>query len=279
MYSAPMQQIIKSSSSSGVLIVGMTCVDTVWKCNEQIQPRGKSNFAKLSKSVGGVGANLARAVARCDKHRQTTFVTAVGTDSDGRMAMEELSKELNIIPSPVSDDDVTGQYMCVAQNDGELYVAAQDMAIADRIDAQIPDSYFANCAAVLVDFNISRAALGTVLSSAGSKRIFLDPTSIFRIPDRFDVLPELECCFPNVAELYTFKLLACGEEVDFDNVSKVEDRVSSLAVDDMMIEIREMVNAIYSSKLGGPAYFVVTAAEHGAFYGKQILPTAVSWKS
>ena len=72
----------------------MSAVDSVWKCSDPIQPSGKSNFSKLSKSVGGVGANLARAVARSDSRRRTTFVTAVANDSDGEMVKLELSKEL-----------------------------------------------------------------------------------------------------------------------------------------------------------------------------------------
>ena len=74
----------------------MTCVDTVWKCNQDIQPRGKSNYAKLSKAVGGVGANLARSVARSDPGRETAFITVVGNDTDGAMAIEELGREMTV---------------------------------------------------------------------------------------------------------------------------------------------------------------------------------------
>jgi len=92
----------------GVLVFGMTNVDTVWKCKNAIQPRGASNYADLSKSVGGVGANLARAVARSDPARTTTFVTALGRDSDGTMARDELAREMELIQSHVEPSDVTG---------------------------------------------------------------------------------------------------------------------------------------------------------------------------
>ena len=108
----------------------MTCVDTVWKCGQPVQPGGKSNFAVFHKSVGGVGANLARAVARSQNSPTVNFVTAVGADSEGTAALTELRSEMSILPE-IQENHVTGQYMCVVEPTGELNVAAQDMELAN----------------------------------------------------------------------------------------------------------------------------------------------------
>ena len=64
----------------------------------------------------------------------------------------------DMIECEVENDDVTGQYMCVVEPHGELYVAAQQMDISQRINGKIHKKYYKNAAAILIDFNLSRVS-------------------------------------------------------------------------------------------------------------------------
>ena len=86
------------------------------------------------------------------------------------------------------------------------------------------------------------------------------------------IFNSVKCRFPNIAELYTYRLLAIQEhKIDFENVSKYEDRISKLSDAEMIKELEIIVRDIYTSEMGGPKYFIITAAERGAFYGETIL--------
>jgi len=84
--------------------------------------------------------------------------------------------------------------MCVAQADGELYVAAQDMEISNRVSGNISQNIYANCAAVLADFNLSSTTLSEIIVETEiiGKPVFIDPTSVFRIPARFWIMSKVE---------------------------------------------------------------------------------------
>ena len=100
-----------------------------------------------------------------------------------------------------------------------------------------------------------------------SKEIYCDPTSVFKLPERFEVLPRFRCCFPNYAELLTYKILACSEKLDFSEITEKDAEFSTYCLEKMTEELEFLAKAIYSSSIGGPDYFIVTVAEHGAFLG------------
>ena len=106
------------------------------------------------------------------------------------------------------------------------------------------------------------------LAEKFSKEIYCDPTSVFKLPDRFEVLSKFHCCFPNYAELLTYKKLVCAEKLDFSEITKMDERFSLLSIEEMKVELKCLADSIYTSEIGGPGYFIVTAAEHGAFIGK-----------
>ena len=79
------------------VIFGTANMDTIWKLDSKARPRGASNYASVQTNVGGVGANLAIAVARSDLSRRPTFITTIGDDSAGAFLEKRLAKELNLI--------------------------------------------------------------------------------------------------------------------------------------------------------------------------------------
>ena len=48
----------------------------------------------------------------------------------------------------------------------------------------------------------------------------------------------------------------------------MDERFSLLSIEEMKVELKCLADSIYTSEIGGPGYFIVTAAEHGAFIGK-----------
>ena len=106
------------------------------------------------------------------------------------------------------------------------------------------------------------------MAAKHSKPVFLDPTSVFKLPSRYSVLSKIEGCFPNIGELVTLEVLCSGRNVDFKTVSEAESQISTLPIGQMVQELRRICDSIYSSTVGGPKFFVVTAAEHGAFFSK-----------
>ena len=80
-----------------LVIFGTANMDTIWKLDSKARPRGASNYATVQTNVGGVGANLAIAVARSDLSRRPTFITTLGDDSPGAFLEDCLARELDLI--------------------------------------------------------------------------------------------------------------------------------------------------------------------------------------
>ncbi|MEZ5667731.1 MAG: PfkB family carbohydrate kinase [Alphaproteobacteria bacterium] len=131
---------------------------------------GSSNPVRMTTDVGGVAANVARALAALG--RRVTLVArvgATGSRSFGR-ALAGLVDPLLI----VDRDRPTASYTSLIEPDGRLFVGLADMEVHDAWDHGDVDRAIAHAAAAsvwFVDANLPSAALARLATMAGSERI------------------------------------------------------------------------------------------------------------
>ena len=171
----------------------------------------------------------------------------------------------------------TGQYTCVVRPDGELDLAIQDMKISQKFSPIMLETKLmkTNPDGILLDFNLCESTLEFIISKAEKLKpdIFIEPTSLFKIPERAYLLRYAECCFPNLEELLTFhSCLATSSSISaagYDSIS-LEALEMKKDLQTAEMSIMKLCQDIFNTGCG-PKYFIVTVAELGAFFGNYII--------
>jgi len=114
------------------LVLGGACIDSQCfpKPGYVLTPRSKTpGFVK--QNVGGVAANICSVLGQLGN--EPTFITAVGTDPAGDMVIQHLQKH-GVDTSFIvrSSEYGTAQYVCVMQQDRDLYCAMSDFQIVEQ---------------------------------------------------------------------------------------------------------------------------------------------------
>jgi len=166
----------------------------------------------------------------------------------------------------VKEGSRSGQYMCVVEDDGEIHVAAQDMEISNQfaIDPEVKRR-IQSCKMILLDFNLKPDVLQRIcaIGREWNKTILADPTSLFRIPEREEVIRQLNFYFPNLAELIVTEMQLTKGEVDFDEAQRIESSWLS-EPSKLGLNIKNFAESLRKS--GVNCELLVTAAEHGVFH-------------
>ena len=93
---------------------------------------GDSNPGRISLSVGGVGCNIARNLARLGE--QVRFLTALGTDllsAQVRAALEETTLDLSL--ALTVPGGATSSYLYITDETGDMVSAVSDMEITEAL--------------------------------------------------------------------------------------------------------------------------------------------------
>ena len=137
-----------------------------------------SNPSSLHLSCGGVTRNILENLSHLGC--KTTLISAVGEDAFGQMILKDCKENgidtsgLTVLPNHRSST-----YLSVMDDDGDMLVALNDMAIIKSMGAElIADnlSLIQNCKFCVCDGNLSPQALEKLLSSV-TIPIFCDPVS------------------------------------------------------------------------------------------------------
>ena len=120
-----------------VVCVGALHWDVKARLTGQMIP-GTSNPAVVSRTPGGVAGNIARTLARLGV--PVSIVSVVGEDESGLGLVTRLAREgVNVDHVVTVSGAPTATYTAVLNGDGSLAVGVADMAIYERLDANVVD--------------------------------------------------------------------------------------------------------------------------------------------
>lgn len=282
-----------SDASSEVIIFGGAVLDQIMTPSDTSKPLtiNSSNPGHIRTSYGGVGRNMAEAIARLGLVRPL-LVSAVGNDLAGEGLLrhsDSLGIQVSCIQRPHEldcDDNSfrTATYAAVHDHRGDLAVAIADMdifqklitpALVATLERQIKSAKL-----VAVDGNLSVEALkavATVCSSNGKPLLF-EPTSDHKclLPVEAGVLDKVDIIVPNVSELRAIMRECCSREnmtvskkamvmKSLQRMSRPDTLVLASSLLDLMTSAANKKDFIHDKCVGGK-HVIVTLGELGVLW-------------
>ena len=217
---------------SYILGFGGATVDLHIRCSKEVVLRD-SNPSVMSSSPGGVMRNILDNASRMGW--KCRFLSIVGSDPNGHLLLDRCrSQGIDASGVLVSDLLPTACYMDFLGPDGDMVVAANDMAAFDNI----PEDYLKARAGdikgakvLAVDANPSAERLQQFCEIA-SAPIFADPVSVAKGGKIIPLLGKLFLVKPNLMELELLSGQICRTEDDIRRAAAtvIEKGCHSVAV-------------------------------------------------
>jgi pseudouridine-5'-phosphate glycosidase/pseudouridine kinase len=177
------------------VIVGGTVVDVTAKANVgKDDVMSTSSPGTISKSLGGVGRNVAEACHRAGG--DPLFITAIGDDLDGHSILEKLKEfKMDVQGIELVPNETTAVYNAMLHQDGELIAAVADM----RMHSLMKSKHFENVidqvepSIICTDGNIEYEYLEYISKYCIENNVPLlfEPTSVFKSMKVYQLNPEL----------------------------------------------------------------------------------------
>lgn len=163
---------------------------------------GESNLGQVAAYPGGVGRNMAEALARLG--RNVGLLSVLGDDGFAADIMRQtravgvdMSACLRLV------DQATSTYLSLLDHDGEMVCAINDMAAMQALNREQIELRFEaldQAGAWVLDANLSEEALTCLLALADGRPLFAEPVSAIKARR---LAPYLDCFAlikPNLAE-------------------------------------------------------------------------------
>ena len=163
-----------------VVVVGGANLDVLAHSTRAVLP-GTSNPGATTLSPGGVGRNIAEALARLGT--PTALVAAVGTDAFGDRVVEATSRAGVDVAAVRRIPGRTGTYTAVLDADGELVAGVADMTATELLgpdDLEAAAELIAGARLVVLDGNLAAATLDRAaeIAYAAGVPVVLEPVSV-----------------------------------------------------------------------------------------------------
>ncbi|SDR37232.1 PfkB family carbohydrate kinase [Pseudovibrio sp. Tun.PSC04-5.I4] len=188
-------------SLRNVGVIGAIHLDRIAHADRQFKP-DTSTPGEIMSRAGGVGANIARAMARLGM--QPVMNGCLGDDADGAFLAEILSQcgidtsSLNTVKG-----GRTGSYLALHNPDGTLFCAISDSEITSKVrfgkDNPIPQALL-NCDIWLCETNLEEDTLAALTNAKGHRLLAADTVSIAKAPKLRALLPQIDILFTNKDE-------------------------------------------------------------------------------
>ncbi len=166
---------------------------------------GSSSPGTIEISPGGVGRNIAHNLALLNV--PVKLLSAVGTDAQGVKALQETAGCGVCIDHVLhSEGSLTGTYIALLDNKGEMTAALSDMQILERLDVE----YFkakleilAKASFIICDANLPAESIEFIISVANSCSIpvCLEPVSVKKALKLKNRLKGIDFITPSLDEL------------------------------------------------------------------------------
>ena len=160
-----------------ILVIGGANIDIKAKC-AGAHVAATSNPCAISYSKGGVARNIAHNLGKLGA--SVTLMSVVGNDSAGQDLLRATANAGVDVSPCVVLPGVTGTYIAVLDEAGELITAANDMAVLEQLTPQLIYKHAALIAAakfVVVDCNLREDTLLAIAALAANKMI-VEPVSV-----------------------------------------------------------------------------------------------------
>ena len=161
-----------------VLAVGGANMDIIASAGQALRS-GDSTPGSVRWSPGGVARNVAENLARLGD--AVRLISAVGDDAPGHALLAATRQAgVNVSGCPALAGAATASYVSVHEPDGMLAMAVNDMQVLERLTpaSLAPHAQAVRDSALLVlDCNLSDAALGWVFAQSGGAPVFADAVS------------------------------------------------------------------------------------------------------
>ncbi len=181
-----------------VFVIGGINTDISGRASKALLLRD-SNIASISVSAGGVGRNIANDLALFGV--KVELIAPLGDDILS-LGIEESCKSAGIGLSyaPRIRGKRGGIYLCINDEDGDMYIAMNDMGICDQLTPELIDTDALNGAeACVLDANIPAETLLYVAERA-KVPLVCDPVSVAKCERVRPILPYLFAIKPNLYE-------------------------------------------------------------------------------
>lgn len=188
-------------------------------CNMDISGKSKaglllhdSNPGDVRMTPGGVGRNIAANIALVGI--EAKIVTAFGDDDKKTLILQNAPEKLNFEWSFTFQDVGTGSYLVVLDDEGEMYVAVNDMKAVDKLGKEEMDSrreLAEKASYTVVDANLKEEALETVFS--WDTMIIVDGVSAVKVGKFKPFLSKINVLKCNVLEARALSELGDGASI------------------------------------------------------------------
>ncbi|HYE82737.1 MAG TPA: carbohydrate kinase family protein [Clostridia bacterium] len=187
-----------------VVVAGGINVDIKGKAFDKMDI-GSSSPGAIEISPGGVGRNIAHNLALLDV--PVMLLGAVGSDAQGIKVLQDTG-DCGVCVEHIlrTDKSLTGTYIALLDNAGEMVAALSDMHILELLDVDYFKSKLAilkNAAYIVCDANLTTEAIAFIISVANSCNIpvCLEPVSVKKALKLRNHLNGIDFITPNMDEL------------------------------------------------------------------------------
>ena len=201
------------SDKKYVLAVGAANMDI--NCStDHLLVAGDSTPGQVRYAAGGVARNVAENLARLG--HTVVFLSAVGDDAGGSALLKHTQRAgVDTGNCWTVAGAATSSYMSLHGADGDMAFAINDMAILEHITPALlagQSQKIRDASALLVDCNLTEAALEWLFTHAHDTPVFVDPVSAFKCPRLAPWLHRVHTLKANRLEAQTL----WGQAVDGD---------------------------------------------------------------
>lgn len=218
-----------------VAVVGGSNVDIVGRA-PRLQA-GDSAQGKIGISAGGVGRNIAEALAKLDV--PVKLMSAVGADANGEW-LQKMCRQSGVDMSEIHVDGVhpTSIYMAMLGDDGDLAYAINAMGITETLSPGYLNQHQAtlkHAKFVVIDANLSEESLNA-LSTMTVAPLIADPVSAVKAAKLKCLLPKLFGIKPNRLEA---QILTGIEVTDLDSAVAAVVHLQEAGVSQVVLTLGE----------------------------------------
>ena len=201
-------------NKNDILVFGGAVIDNVATSTQHII-LGSSNPGNLISTVGGVGRNIATALAKLGDEYKIGMVTCVGRDEAGAKVLRNLSSNnVDVSRTMIKKSIPTATYNAIHEGiSGSLTAAVADMHIFDEINALYVDSLredVKKARLVITDGNLSIDAF----------RALGELCNRYDIPLYFEPTSDYKCLLPLLVEPQSSSLSSWSNGIQLVNLLK-----------------------------------------------------------
>jgi pseudouridine kinase len=240
-----------SMNQPSVVVIGAATLDTKGRPKTPLVG-GTSNPGYIRVSAGGAGRNVAENLARLGV--PTALLSAVGSDSAGKHILDTTrAGGVDVSGVIVSSAYPSASYLAVVDENGHPVLSIDDMHIMKLITPQYiyaHRKWIKGASMVVVDANLSPAAIKSIVSNAGRWKVPLcvDPVSVALAPRIRPYLSRLFLVVPNEDEAEVL----CGRRPsDSLSASAAAQQLVSMGVNTAVITLAEKGLAYATSEESG----------------------------